>query len=204
MYSQNLEQKYILEYFAGKTGTLLSIGENDGKTLSNSLALIERGWKAILVEPGETAFSKLSVLHEGNKSVTLLNVAISDKVGVFDFYESENHKHCGPDNYGLLSTLDENEIARWKGTEKFNKKQVQCIDYKTLIKEHGEIFRFISIDAEGFDLIILKQIDLSFAQLICIEWNNDQAVKDEIVKYCSTFRLNKLIYQSGENLLIAR
>jgi FkbM family methyltransferase len=204
MYSQGQEEKYILEYFGGKTGTLLSIGENDGKTLSNSLALIERGWKAILVEPGETAFKKLSLLHEGNKSVTLLNVAISDKVGIFDFYESENHKHCGPDNYGLLSTLDPNEIDRWKGTEKFNKTQVSCIDYKTLIKEHGEIFRFISIDAEGMDVKILKQIDLSFCSLICIEWNNDQAVKTEILKYCGAYGLNKLIYQSGENLLIAR
>ncbi len=37
-YSQNQEQQVILDYFGNKVGRLLSIGENDGETLSNSRA----------------------------------------------------------------------------------------------------------------------------------------------------------------------
>ena len=43
MYSQNQEEQIILDYFNDvKVGHVLDIGANDGKTFSNSLALIER------------------------------------------------------------------------------------------------------------------------------------------------------------------
>lgn len=51
MYSQNDEEAIIMRYFANRTGRLLDIGAADGMTNSNSLALIERGWRAVLVEP---------------------------------------------------------------------------------------------------------------------------------------------------------
>ena len=62
-YSQNNEQKHILEFFNGKKGTLLSIGENDGQTYSNAYALIQLGWISALVEPSEIAFNKLKELY---------------------------------------------------------------------------------------------------------------------------------------------
>jgi hypothetical protein len=58
MYSQNHEDDIILMYFKSKVYpleiakhefTLLEIGANDGKTFSNSLRLIEAGFKAVLV-----------------------------------------------------------------------------------------------------------------------------------------------------------
>ena len=65
-------------------------------------------------------------------------------------------------------------------------------------------FDFITIDAEGMDMEILKQIDLLDTQLLCIEWNSKNEIKEEILEYTSKFGMNKIIYQSGENLLIAR
>jgi len=56
IYSQNLEQNYILEYFKDRRGTFIDIGANDGLTLSNTRALVELGWRGVFVEPSPMAF----------------------------------------------------------------------------------------------------------------------------------------------------
>src|SRR5690349_15581536 len=113
MYSQNAEEKIIIEYFEknslGYQGTLLDIGANDGKTLSNSLALIEHGWKAVLIEPDADAFGKLIELHGTNSNVICRNVAIADEDGEMDFYKSGTHLNQG--DIGLLSTLSERDYG---------------------------------------------------------------------------------------------
>ena len=60
MYSQNFEDEVIAEYFGNFQGTLIDIGANDGKTLSNSHYIIEKGWKAHLFEPNKNVLEKLS------------------------------------------------------------------------------------------------------------------------------------------------
>lgn len=207
MYSQNEEEKYIVDYFGDRKGTLLSIGENDGRTLSNSLRLIELGWKAVLVEPSSTAMGKLLQEHVGRtERVQCIQVAVADKCGAFSFFESGTHLNQG--DTSLLSTLDPEEMKRWERSgEKFEENTVECVDYKKLCEEikHGsDGFDFISIDAEGVDMMILKQIDLSTTQLLCIEWNGDAAKREEILEYTSQYGLNDIIYTSLENLIIAR
>ena len=199
-YTQNKEQEYILEYFKDFKGTLLSVGENDGKTFSNALALIENGWHAVLVEPSPSTFDKLLKLHKDNDKVSCLNVAIGDTTGKMKFYESGHHLKDKSD-YALLSTLDVNETLKWKkcGIE-FKEIEVDVIT----MSEISAQFDFVTIDAEGLDIEILKQIDLTHTKLLCIEWNSIVANKLEILEYCSQFRMNKIIYQSGENLLICR
>lgn len=215
MYSQNNEEQHIVDYFdktMGKnfTGILLSIGENDGITLSNSRRLIELGWRGILVEPSVKAFKTLFSRNGGNENskVWCFNVAISDRVGEIEFYESG--PHLGKDDVALLSTVNANELERWKGSRnKFTKTTCLAWDFATLqeeVKKLGRcnVYDFITIDAEGVDLVILEQIDLTHCQLLCIEWNGLEYMKTEMLKYTSKFGMTKIIYQSGENLLIAR
>ena len=199
-YSQHYEQKHIIEFFNGKKGTLLSIGENDGQTFSNAYALIKLGWTALLVEPSEIAFEKLYNLHKDNNNVIIFNFAIGNKNGKTILYESGAHL-ADKSDYSLLSTIDKKESYRWKNVD-FIETEVNVFTYKTVFDGHR--FDFITIDAEGMDLDILRQIDLSNTQLICIEWNSKEEIKEEILEYTSEFGMNKVIYQSGENLLIAR
>lgn len=203
MYSQNQEEKYILDYFHNQPGNLLSVGENDGKTFSNALALIEQGWTAVLIEPSREAFEKMCLLHDGNDNVTCLNVALSGHTGKQEFYESGTH--LGKGDTALLSSLSEEETRRWKDTE-FTKREVPCYTYRYLLGLLGDIppFDFITIDAEGMDIVILKQIDLTETQLLCIEWNNNFGTRDIIKHYCSQFGLKRIIYESGENIIIGR
>lgn len=200
MYSQGNEEQIILDYFKDFKGKLLDIGANDGKTFSNSLALIELGWSATLVEPSVTAFEKLKELHKDNELVYLENIAIGKENGFLTLYESGHHLKNKSD-VALLSSLNESETIKWK------KVGVDFKEYKVDVCCYSEIednYDFITIDAEGYDLEILKQIDLTNTKLLCIEWNSIESNKEQILKYTSTFGMDNIIYQSAENLLICR
>ncbi len=205
MYSQGEEEKFIIEFFKGFKGAVLDIGANDGKTFSNSLRLIELGWEALLVEPSPVAFIELVNLHLFNDNVELQNVAIGTEPGKMILHESGAHVKGGGD-VSLVSSLDVSETERWKKNGvKYNEIEVSVIRIKDLLPHQtGFHFDFITIDAEGFDLAILKQIDLTCVKLLCIEWNSIEEIKKEILQYTSTFGMDNIIYQSGENLLICR
>jgi FkbM family methyltransferase len=200
MYSQNQEEKYILEFFKGKVGRLLDVGANDGQTLSNSKALIDLGWSGDLVEPSPVAFNKLFNLYALNKNVTTYNFAISSIIGDADFYESGSLLKSG--DTSLVSSLKIGETDRWRRTVDFDKISVPCMPISCIDKYHK--WDFITIDAEGMDVEILRQIILTECELLCIEWNSIDSVKKEILEYTSSFEMDKILYQSGENLLICR
>src|ERR1700743_573350 len=90
-YSQNNEESIILEYFKGNKGFFLDLGANDGKTLSNSLALVERGWQGGGVEASPLACDRLEKLHGRRKDevgVQVLNVAVGSYDGDIELNES--------------------------------------------------------------------------------------------------------------------
>jgi len=204
MYSQNSEERIVGDYFNGVIGTLLDIGANDGKTLSNSLFLIEKGWSAVLVEPSPTTFGKLSQLHKGNYNVFCKQVAISDFNGDADFFESG--EHLGNGDTSLLSSLDSEEIKRWRNTTTFEPIKVSVVDWNTFLNNSQiKKFDFISIDAEGVDITILKQMNLKELGCKCliIEWNSIPLNKDYIDAIV-IIQGYKLIHKNAENLIYAK
>lgn len=197
MYSQNKEEEVILNYFGFIPGTLCSIGENDGVTFSNVKALIERGWKGILIEPSPKAYAKLKELYKEIKGVYTYQVAIGNHNGEAVLFESMSHLNRG--DVGLLSTLVTDEMHRWRG-EVFNPIDVKIFRWKTFLNRvKYKTFDFISIDAEGLDLDILKQIDLTETKMVCVEWNGKN--KQAFIDSCPGFRI---IHENGENLIFAR
>lgn len=204
-YSQNDEEKKILEYFGDFKGTLLDIGANDGQTFSNSLALIERGWSAVLVEPTEAAFDKLSELHAYNVEVILVKCAIGETNSKVKLYASGHHLKDKSD-IALLSSVKESETERWKraGVE-FKEEEVDLVTFAALQASVGfTTYDFITIDCEGLDLEVLRQIDLTYTALVCVEHNGQEPTKQGIIEYCRQFDLDKIIYVSGENIIIGR
>lgn len=212
-YSQSGEQKIILNYFGdGIRGAgpemrdsfrWLSCGENDGETFSNVRALALMGLSGVAIEPAETAFSKLKALYADRPDVQCINAAITTQDGPLDFYSSGTHLKKGDTD--LLSTTRPEELARWqKSGEVFTKTTVRGITFNTLLKETGLTRAdFISIDAEGVDLAILTQIDLTAlgTRMVCVEVNrNDQKPFDE---YCAKHGL-QLYHRNWENAIFAR
>src|SRR6185295_10484714 len=185
MYSQNEEEKYILEYFdreymkahlSDGKGSFISIGENDGITLSNVRALAERGWIGIMVEPSAAAFAKLKDNYKGKEGFYFYNFALGTKNGMVPMWDSGTHLNKG--DTGLLSTLSEDDKMKWSATTQFTEIKVQCFRWKTFLNRLKiKAFDFISIDAEGLDYDILSQIDLSHTSCVCVEFNGDANLK---------------------------
>lgn len=205
-YAQNLEDKFVHEYFGNYKGTLLEIGANQGKYLSNSLALIEQNWNAYLIEPGKT-FSDLVKLHYTNPRVNLYNYAIGGEFcKVATFYESDAHVLGGSD-IGLVSSLDFDETLRWRNNGvQFTETTVQVKSFREFYLEAGEpVLDFISIDAESSDWDILQQIDLTkvACKCLCIEHNGDVSLKLKYIEYCLQFGLHSKVI-NNENIILCR
>lgn len=198
MFSQNSEEKVILDYFGFLTGTLCSIGENDGITFSNVKALTERGWNGILIEPSPKAFAKLKELYKDVKGVYTYQVAIGNHNGTAVLNESSSLINA--QDVALVSTMKAEEMERFKSITQYTPVEVKVFRWKTFLNRvKYKTFDFISIDAEGFDLDILKQIDLAETKMVCVEFNGKN--KQAFIDACPGFRL---IHENGENLIFAR
>ena len=165
-YSQNDEQKILLRH-VGKIehGVVIDIGAGDGRTFSNSLALIERGWRALCIEPSPVAFKKLLDLHGGNPNVTLLNAAIGVDTRIVKFYESDD---------SLYSTTHESHAKLW--TErgmKYRTYHVAQLTVKDVVSQLGASANVLSIDCEGASFDILGSCPSAWdVKLIIIEHDN--------------------------------
>jgi FkbM family methyltransferase len=206
-YSQNKEDIAVLNYF-GKDfkGLLLDIGANDGITLSNSRLLIESEWSAYLIEPSPKAFNKLMVNLIGNSENTVpLNFAIGTENGKATLYES--NEHLTKNDIALLSSLNEAETKRWKN-QKFKGVEVDVLTFESFLFLFEEIANidFISIDAEGLDLDILKQINLTDLNVkcLCIGHNSNKQVRAEIIEYCLQHGLNNILLENSENIILVK
>jgi FkbM family methyltransferase len=206
-YSQYEEDKIVSNYIGNSyVGNVLDIGANDGKLLSNSLHFIENGWGATLIEAAPIPFNKIMELHKSNDKVQCLNLCLSDINESFTFYHNTNH--LNKNDSDLLSTISKQSFLESSKTgNPFDVFEIDCYRFDT-IKEtlKYNIYELISIDIEGYDFQILSQmnlIDLG-CRILIIEYNNNITVKNEILKYCDKFGLNKLLYDNNTNIIVTK
>lgn len=213
IFSQNSEDIVILQYFkdSDPSYSCLSIGENDGIHLSNVLALIMQGWEALLVEPSPKAFSNLQKRHSFNSNVQCLNVAVISKElakatgGKLKFYDSGEHLGNGVDS-ALLSTICQNEMQKWASVSEFHNIEVNAVDLRELLNmSRIKTFNFISIDCEGCDLDILRQMNLRELECscLCIEHNGNKETLSEVISICNSYGLSKELLRNHENIILA-
>ena len=199
MYSQNEEEKIILNYFKEK-GTFIDIGSNDGVTLSNTRALAELGWAGICVEPSPLAYDKLYELYKDSENIYTYPFALGVTNGLVKMWDSG--EHLGNGDSGLLSTMTDEDYNKWRNAVDYKEIEVRCFRWKTFLNRvKYKKFDFISIDIEGMEVAVLEQIDLRDTMLVCAEWNSKPEVKAEFDRLMIGFNV---IYQSIENLIYAR
>lgn len=216
MYAQNNEDNIVLSYYkqmnpkrwdkrheAGFELTLLDVGANDGKTFSNSLFLIEQGFCATLIEPSPKAFDKLKKLHDNNTKVKMHNFGFALFNGVQTFLESGGHNDG--DDVALYSTLHKEETERWGDSVKFTEIEAEFVTWIDFRNHNTDKYDFISIDCEGFDLTLLKQMDLEKLQcsVLIIEWNGVESIRTLATEYCAQFDM-LLSVVNAENLMFIK
>ena len=203
MYSQSNEEAVILNFFGDRKITFLDIGANSS-ILSNTFALAILGNYGLCVEPNENAFKKLEEDHLLHKNVICFRCAVSDYNGVGKFYASGSH--ISNNDVGLLSSLNEKETQKWRGTTSFAETEVDVVRFSRLMDlSPYENFQFISIDVEGSELDILPQMNLKEigCELLCIEFNGDKLKKELIMSYCANHGLKNLLLENLENLILS-
>lgn len=200
MYSQNLEETHILNYFGDYVGTFLDLGCNDCVTFSNTRALSLKGWKGVFVDPSPKAMERCKKLYNGHKGYYFYPVAVSSHNGKAILHESG--PLCTATDIGLVSTFHHSEIDRFKRTVRYESIEVKTFKWKTFVNRlRVKKFDLVSIDIEGDELNVLPHMDLSKTKMVVIEWNSKTELKTEYEKYLQGFNL---IYTSGENLIYAR
>jgi FkbM family methyltransferase len=201
-YSQNNEEQLVKYYFGGHVGTFLEIGANDGKTLSNCYQLALDGWGGLCVEPSPKVWESLVSTHANHPKVQCMNVAIGEGCTKAVFYDSDTLLKSG--DMALVSTIEKAELKRWGNSVRFDETEVEVIDFDTMVKLSSlKQFDLISIDAEGLDWKILKQIDLIKVgcRMLIVEWNGKD--KELYKMYCESFGMT-LTNENGENLIFQR
>lgn len=150
-YSQNFEDIMLWRALKNiKHGFYIDVGANDPVEFSVTKAFYDAGWNGINIEPMEQYYNLLVAQRERDIN---LPIAISDKKGNFNIFEI---KDTG------LSTLDE-QIAEQqeKSGRIIEKKVIKTDTLNNICKEyvHREI-NFLKIDVEGFEIAVLKSLDL--------------------------------------------
>lgn len=194
MVSQNNEAEVVINYFNGYVGSLLSLGENDGKTFSNSYDLIQLGWSADLVEPIYKPYYAMKTLHESNPKVKCHNFGISSHNEVRNIFSPEDT---------LIASLIESEVKKWNTP--YSQVECQFFDFYTAHERFiNNVFDFITIDCEGMDLEILRQIPLRFGcKCVCVEYSGNQETLKAIREYCGEHGLKKELLLNFENVILA-
>jgi len=192
--SQRDEERYILEFFGDRVGRVLEIGAYHPITFSNSKALIDKGWEAVLVEPSAKCLPAIKEYYKDSKTVQIVPYAIGVTNSPMKFYDSA----------GAVATALEFHYNKWRVAQlDYEETQVPCITWERFYSIYPGKFEFISIDTEGMDYSILSQIDLdkTETELICIEYTYNQA---EIIAYLSKYNFRKVVLINSENLLVSR
>jgi FkbM family methyltransferase len=174
--------KVLRPLLLGQSGfapVVVDVGANDGFYSSNSYPFVKRGWKAVLLEPHPGAFAAASKLHSGNRQVTLLNLACSDKPGELPLI-------LGGDEGGSHSTLDRRSDTESAGIRKPQSVSVKVEVLEKVLEEQNVPARFglLTIDTEGHDFRVIQGLNCARfrPRVIITERNEDDEAKFDYLR----------------------
>lgn len=141
MYSQHDEEKYILEALPEPTGRLLDLGAHSPTQLSNSRALIERGWEAVLVDASPGSLNVLIKEYRDHPRVTVVQAAVGHD-GLVKWWDSLGD---------AVSTASIKQVVDWKsrGYTQYTPMYVAGVTTRDFLAHFPGPYDFIDIDTES-------------------------------------------------------
>ncbi len=157
-YSQYGEQKYILAALGfvggadgepiGKSGRLLEIGAFDPFAMSNSRALIELGWSAVMFEPSPGPLRSLVKEYGNNPRVEVVGCAVTANGG--DFLKLRI-----TDDAVTANAANEAHLKKWEGYGFYGTMTAATFSLARVFDRWGS-FEFVSLDTEGTSVDLFK------------------------------------------------
>ena len=176
-YSQQGEDLYLLRQFPKDyKGFYVDVGANDPFRFSNTCLFYNRGWRGINIEPNLVKYRKIDKYRTRDIN---LNIGVGEVDGKLQYYrflpdtlntfskeEADSYVSQG---YSMLGVIDV-DVKRFENVlEKFLPNR-ECID-------------FISIDTEGFDIDVLKGMNVSKFRphYVCVESVRHSVLSDGVI-----------------------
>ena len=162
-YSQEKED-LIIDRILGqkKVGFYVDVGASDPVRFNNTKRFYSRGWHGINIEPDVRKWRRL--MSERPRDLNL-NIGVAESSGILDYYKMY------PDNLSTFSA-EERSAAESRG---FLCEDVVPVPVKSLTsvleEAHVEDIDFMSVDTEGFDMVVLRSNDWDRFRptVICVE-----------------------------------
>jgi FkbM family methyltransferase len=193
-YSQQNEQIYILEGLKGiRTGKLLDIGAWHPCMFSNSRALIEMGWSALLIEPSPEPLVNLLKAYGESDKVQVLAAGVGVTRDI-------RPMHITADG---LSTTEEREYEKWKQAAHFNGTLLVAMVTIDQLLSYGP-FDFVDIDTEGTSvdllkdlLFVIRELGIKPPRCLCVEHNER---RQEVFRFSEG--LYETVHQNDTNIIL--
>jgi FkbM family methyltransferase len=157
-FSQTGEDALIVDLLPD-TGHFLDIGAADGRTFSNTLALAEKGWTGVCVEPAVRFVDKLAEAHSEH-DVAVVCAAVDVTGGWRTLWDCAD----------LVSTLDEAHRDEWPSD--YRPVDVWAVPLDAIWDRYGLAFDFVSIDTEGSSMELARLLPVGRMpnlKVVCVE-----------------------------------
>lgn len=162
----------------------LDVGAFDGIGFSNSRLLFEKGWSGVCIEPVLKNYAKLESLYK-NTNVITIQAAASDYKGelVLNVATIPWAEDWGSD----VSSPSDDAVQRWSDYI-WEKEVVTATTINTILEDNNvKRVDFVSIDVEGFEIMVLRGFDLQkyTPSLLVIEYSTLRE-RQELITYMNS------------------
>ena len=158
----------ILSMLPERNQWCVEFGAWDGKYMCNTLALIERGYHAVMIEGNNGKYKELKSNHAGNEKVIPVNAFVG--FDVEDGLDSILSKYPVPADFDFLSIdIDGNDYHTWKAVEKYRPKLV-CIEFNPTIPSEVSFIQDADPDvSQGCSLLAMTELARTKGyELVCV------------------------------------
>ena len=182
-YSQEGEDMILNRIFEGKNnGFYVDIGAHHPRRFSNTHFFYKRGWSGINVEPNPDVVRIFNAERPRDKN---LQCGISATEGSLKYYYF---------NEPALNTFDEDVVRSrldFTSYKLVKTEQIPVYRLEKVLSDHipsGKKIDFLSVDVEGFDLMVLKSNDWCLFRPTCVlaevlNASLEEAMNGELAKF---------------------
>jgi FkbM family methyltransferase len=175
-YSQFGEDTILQKYLQENKGFYLDIGSGDPVRGSNTFFLYKKGWSGILIDPLSRNIFSSKIIRRKDKIIRGL-VGATDRS--YPFYEMYPYEYSTTNNE-VVKDLINNGKAKLVKKVQLNTFSVSELNLNINLDQPS----LLSVDCEGFDLEVLKTIDLKTIEfrIICVEdFDYNPAYKSSVI-----------------------
>lgn len=173
-YSQFGEDKFIYNFFNNfKSGIYVDIGCFHPLKYSNTAKLYYENWRGYNIDINPVCIDLFNLARPKDKNFN----AFIDKIS------GEKKKYFYENFFSAVSSFDQEHLKKFD-IQNFHSSEVVSVVFDDIVKDN---INFLNIDCEGYDLEVIKLINLKkyTPELICIEVtdNNAEQIFDHLNKF---------------------